>query len=190
MWQLLSGLGLFVGVHSMSIVALPLRDKLAARSPLGWMSLYGIVSLVGIVLMVRGYGDLRQELAPLYVSPGWLRHVAAVLLLPTFIFFLAPYFPGRIKSALKHPQLVAVKLWALAHLLVNGTLADLLLFGSLLAWAVVDRISMKGRSARPIPPALESGANDAIVIVAGLVLYAATAFFLHERLIGVAPFAG
>ena len=156
MLQLLLGLVLFFGMHSMSIVALPLRDRLAAKSEIGWKSLYGIVALIGIILMARGYADLRQAPTLLYVSPVWLRHVAAVLLLPTFVLFLAPYFPGRIKSALKHPQLVAVKIWALAHLLVNGTLADVLLFGSFLLWAVAARISMKSRIARTVPGAPES----------------------------------
>jgi uncharacterized membrane protein len=188
MRQLLLGLVLFFGMHSMSIAALPLRDKLAAKSELGWKSLYGVISLIGIVLMARGYADLRQVPTLLYVSPGWLRHVAAVLLLPTFVLFLAPYFPGRIKSAIKHPQLVAVIIWALAHLLVNGTLADMLLFGAFLLWAVADRISMKSRIARPIPGAPESRANDVVVVAVGLTLYAATVFWLHEMLFGVRPF--
>ena len=188
MRQLLLGLVLFFGMHSMSIVALPWRDKLAAKSELGWKSLYGVISLIGIVLMARGYADLRQVPTLLYVSPSWLRPVAAVLLLPTFVLFLAPYFPGRIKSAVKHPQLVAVKIWALAHLLVNGTLADMLLFGAFLLWAVADRISMKSRIARPIPGAPESRANDVVVVVVGLTLYAVTVFWLHEMLFGVRPF--
>jgi uncharacterized membrane protein len=188
MLQLLLGLVLFFGMHSMSIVALPLRDRLAAKSEIGWKALYGVVALIGIILMARGYADLRQAPTLLYVSPVWLRHVAAILLLPTFVFFLAPYFPGRIKSALKHPQLVAVKIWASAHLLVNGTLADVLLFGSFLLWAVAARISMKSRIARAVPGAPESRANDFIVVVAGLAVYAVTVFWLHEMLLGVRPF--
>jgi uncharacterized membrane protein len=109
-------------------------------------------------------------------------------MLPAFAFFIAPYFPGKIKTALKHPQLVAVKLWAVAHLLANGTLADVLLFGSFLVWAVVDRISMKRRVARPLPGAPESRANDLIVIVVGLALYAVFVLWLHEMWIGVRPF--
>jgi len=189
MLQLLLGIVLFLGMHSASIVALPLRDRLAGQSEKGWKAVYAIASLVGIVLIVRGYADLRQTPTLLYVTPYWLRHVAAVLLLPAFAFFIAPYFPGRIKTALKHPQLVAVKLWAVAHLLVNGTLADVLLFGSFLVWAVADRVSLKNRIARPIPGTKESKANDAIVIVVGLALYAAFALMLHERFFGVSPFA-
>jgi uncharacterized membrane protein len=189
MQQLVTGLVLFFGLHSISIVALPLRDRLAAKSALGWKAFYGVVSLIGIVLIARGYADLRQTPTVLYVSPVWLRHVAALLLLPTFILFLAPYFPGRITSVGRNPQLEAVKAWALAHLMVNGTLADVLLFGSFLLWAVADGISMKNRTARPLPGAPESNANDIIIIVVGLALYLATLFWLHEKLIGVRPFA-
>jgi len=188
MTLLVLGIVLFLGMHSVSIAALPLRDRLAAKSELGWKAFYSLVSLVGIVLIVTGYGELRQSPTILYESPVWLRHVAALLLLPVFVLFLAPYFPGRIKSALGHPQLVAVKLWAVAHLLVNGILADLLLFGPFLVWAVADRISMKGRPARPLPGAPESKANDAIIVVGGLALYAAFVIWFHEMLIGVSPF--
>lgn len=188
MLQLLLGIVLFFGMHSASILALPMRDRIAARSELGWKVVYAIVSLLGIILIVRGYADLRQVPTVLYVPPMWLRHVAALLMLPAFAFFIAPYFPGRIKHALKHPQLVAVKAWATAHLLVNGTLADVLLFGSFLVWAVVDRISQKRRPARPLPGAPESRANDVIVVAVGLLLYLAFVFWLHEMLFGVRPF--
>jgi len=188
MLQLLLGLVLFFGMHSMSIVALPLRDKLATKSEIGWKLLYAMVSLLGIVLMARGYADLRQAPTILYEFPIWLRHVAAILLLPTFVLLLAPYFPGRISHAVKHPQLVTVKIWAFAHLLVNGTLAGLLLFGSFLLWAVIDRISMTNRASRPVPGVPQSRVNDIIVVVAGLVVYAAIVFWLHEMLFGVRPF--
>ncbi|MBW2715744.1 MAG: NnrU family protein, partial [Deltaproteobacteria bacterium] len=141
MAQLILGLVLFFGIHSVSIVALPLRDSFAAKSELGWKAFYAIASLVGIILVVRGYAELRSAPTILYVSPVWLRHVAAVFLLPIFVLFLAPYFPGRITAAVKHPQLVAVKLWSVAHLLVNGTVADVLLFWSFLVWGVADTIS-------------------------------------------------
>lgn len=188
MTQLLLGLVLFLGMHSLSMVALPLRDKLAGKSELGWKIVYSLASLVGIILVARGYADLRQTTIVLYETPIWMRHVAAILLLPVFVLFLAPYFPGKIKNAVRHPQLVAVKLWALAHLLVNGTAADLVLFGSFLIWAIADRLSMKGRVARPIPGAPDTKANDIVVIVAGLALYAATVFWFHEMLLGVRPF--
>jgi len=148
---------------------------------------YGAVSLVGLILMSRGYAELRLTPRILYVAPVWLYHVTAVLLVPVFVLFLAPYFPGRISSATKHPQLIAVKLWAVSHLLVNGTLADMLLFGSFLLWAVADRISMKRRTTRAVPAVAESKANDFIVILLGSIVYAATVFWFHEMLFGVRP---
>ena len=187
MLQLILGLVLFFGMHSISIVALPLRDQLAAKSEVGWKLVYGVVSLIGLVLMARGYADLRLTPTIVYAAPAWLYHVAAVLLLPTFVLFVAPYFPGRIRSATKHPQLIAVKLWAVSHLLVNGTLADILLFGSFLLWAVADRISLKRRPARGVPSAPESKANDVIAVVIGLIAYAGIVFWFHEMLFGVRP---
>jgi uncharacterized membrane protein len=109
------------------------------------------------------------------------------LLVPVFPLFLAAYFRGRIQAATRHPMLAAVKLWAAAHLLANGTLADVLLFGAFLAWAVADRLSMKRRTARPIPGAPPSKANDLIAVVGGLVIYAAFVLGLHAWLIGVPP---
>ncbi len=188
MLQLILGLVLFFGIHSVAIVALPMRDAMATKRPLGWKAFYAIVSLVGIVLMVLGYAELRLTPTLLYVAPTWLYHVAATLLIPVFVLFFAPYFPGRISAATKHPQLIAVKLWAVSHLLVNGTLADVLLFGSFLAWAVIDRISMKRRVARPLPGLPKSNTNDILVVVLGLAIYVAFVLWLHEMLIGIKPF--
>jgi len=190
MTTMLLGLLLFFGIHSIAIVALPLRDRLAAKSEIGWKAIFGIVSLIGIVLIAQGYAELRQAPVYLYVLPAWTRHVAALLILPAFILFLAPYFPGRIRSMFKQPQLIAVKTWAIAHLLVNGTLADVLLFGSFLVWAVADVISLKKRTTRPLLGAPASAANDPILIVVGLGLYVAFVLWLHEMLIGVRPFVG
>ena len=188
MIEFIAGLVLFFGIHSFSIYALPLRDRLAAKSEYAWKGIYSVVSLVGLVLLIRGYGDMRLSATVFYVSPMWLRHVSALLLLPVFILFIAPYFPSRINRVMKHPQLVAVKLWALAHLLVNGSSADLMLFGAFLIWAVVDRISVKRRPVREVPHIRESTANIVIVIVLGLGLYVAFALWLHGALIGVKPF--
>jgi len=188
MSQLVVGLLLFLGIHSISIFAEDFRNRMAARSEIGWKAAYGIISLVGIVLVVRGYADARLDPVFFYVPPMWLRHLAALLLLPVFVLFFAPYLPGRIKTATKHPQLVAVKLWAVAHLLVNGTVADVVLFGAFLAWAVADRISLKRRATRPVPGAPAAAINDVILIVVGLGAYVAFALWLHVAWIGVAPF--
>lgn len=188
MTTLILGLLLFLGMHSISIVAEPLRDKLAAKSELGFKAIYGLVSIAGIVLIANGYADARMTSSILYTTPQWMNHVMALLMLPVFILFFAPYFPGRISTAAKHPQLVAVKLWAVSHLLVNGSVADLVLFGSFLAWAVVDRISLKRRAPRPVPGLPKANGNDFIVILLGLITYVAFTLWLHERLIGIAPF--
>ncbi len=133
---------------------------------------YAVVSLVGFALLVYGYGLARQAPVVLYTPPDGLRHVALLLMLPVFVLLLAAYLPGRIKTAAKHPMLLATKLWATAHLLANGTLADVLLFGGFLAWAVADRISLKRRAPRPMPGMGPPRVlNDVIAVVGGLGLY-------------------
>lgn len=188
MLMLIVGLTLFLGAHSISIVAPQWRDAMAARiGAKTWQGAYSIVALIGFVLAVYGYGSARMTPILLYQPPIWLRHVTAALMLPVFPLVLAAYLPGRIKTALKHPMLAAVKFWALAHLLANGSLADVTLFGGFLAWAVADRISMKRRGARPIPSAPASKANDWIALAAGMALYYIAVQWLHLRWFGVAP---
>ncbi len=186
MGVLVLGLVIFFAAHSVSIVNEPWRNRIAARiGEWPWKGLYALVSLIGLVLIVRGYAAARLDPVLLYWPPTWLRHLAAVLMVPVFPLLLAAYLPGRIQRAARHPMLVAVKLWALAHLFANGMAADVLLFGAFLAWAVADRISLKRRTPRPVPHAPASAVNDAIAVVGGLALYFAFAFWLHPRLIGV-----
>lgn len=188
MTVLLAGLVIFFAVHSVSIVNASWRDRVAARiGEWSWKGIYSLVALAGLILIVWGYGLARQEPVLLYVPPLWLRHISLLLMLLVFPLLLATYLPGRIKAATKHPMLLATKIWAFAHLLANGMLADVLLFGSFLIWAVADRISMKYREQRPIPAAPPSKANDAIAIVLGLGLYVAFVLWLHARLFGVSP---
>jgi uncharacterized membrane protein len=185
---LILGLALFLGVHSISIVAPDWRDRTAARmGARKWQAMFGLVATAGLILVVWGYALARQDPVILYVPPVWLRHLVLLLMVPVFPLLLAAYLPGRIQSAARHPMLAAVKLWALAHLLANGTLADLVLFGSFLVWSVTDRISWKWRAPRATPGAPPSGANDIIAVVAGLLLYTAFVLWLHRWLIGVAP---
>jgi uncharacterized membrane protein len=182
------GLVLVLGVHSVSIVAPAWRDAQAMRwGATPWKGLYTLVAVAGLVLLVIGYGIARQSPVVLYSPPLWTRHLALLLMLPVFPLLLAAYLPGRIKAAARHPMLVAVKLWALAHLLANGTLADVLLFGAFLAWAVADRISVKRRAPRAVPSAPAGPANDVIAVVGGLAIYAAFVLWLHRVLIGVSP---
>jgi len=193
MLWLVAGLVLFLGVHSVSVVAPGARDRWAAR--LGenpWKGIYSIVSLAGLVLIVLGYSAARQSPIVLYTPLTALRHLSALLMLPVFILLIAAYVPGRIRRAAKHPMLAAVKFWALAHLLANGTLADVLLFGGFLAWAVADRISVKRRAAAGLrvgPPVGTQGPDrDLMAVIGGLVVYGVFAGWAHGALFGVRPF--
>ena len=190
MLVLLVGLVIFLGVHSVSIVDRSARDRLAARLGEGpWKGLYSLVAAAGLILIVVGYGLARQDPIVIWNPPTFMRHIALLVMLPVFPLLFAAYLPGRIKAAARHPMLAAVKLWALAHLLANGTLADVVLFGSLLAWAVVDRISVKRRPATSAtaPAAAPRKANDLIALAGGLVVYVLFVVGLHEWLIGVSP---
>lgn len=186
MTLLLLGLVLFLGVHSLSIVAPSRRDAMA-RSLGEWpfKGLYSVIAIIGFVLIIKGYGAARMDPVVLYTTPAWMSHITALLMLFAFPMLIAAYFPGKISSTLKHPMLVAVKAWALGHLLANGMLADVLLFGGFLAWAVADRISLKRRTPRAIPRMPTSRFNDAIVIVLGLAIYVVFAIWLHPAWIGV-----
>ena len=186
----LVGLVFFLGVHSVSIVSPRWRDAQVARlGARGWKGLYTLVSIAGLALLVWGYGVARLQPLVLYTPPRALQHFALLLLVPVFPLFVAPYFPGRIAAAARHPQLLAVKIWATAHLLANGTLVDVVLFGAFLAWAVADRISFNRRPARPVPGAPPRPANDVIVVVLGLALYALFLWGAHQWLTGVSPLA-
>ena len=188
MTLLILGLALFLGIHSVSIFAWQWRDaQVAQRGEKAWKGIYAVVSLAGFALLVYGYGLARQSPVLLYTPPTWARHLALLLLVPVFPLLVASSFPGRIKAAAKHPMLLATKLWAVSHLLVNGNLADVLLFGGFLAWAVADRISLKRRPVRAVPGMPAGPANDAIVIVVGLALYVVFLLWGHAWLIGVRP---
>ena len=191
MIELIAGLVIFFAVHSVSIFNESWRNRMVAQ--LGertWQGLYSLLAIAGFVLMVRGYGIARLDPLVLYSSPLWLRHVAMLVLVPVFPLLLATYLPGRIQTAARHPMLIATKLWAFAHLLANGMLADVLLFGGFLAWAVADRISMKRRIQRPVPGVPPAKLNDIVAVLLGLVLYVVFVFWLHGWLIGVSLTAG
>src|SRR3984893_2275394 len=186
---LIVGLVLFLWVHSVAIFAPGLRaGTIHALGEGAWKGLYALASLAGFVLICYGFGLARQTPVILYSPPTWLRYVAVILMLPVFPLVLAAYLPGRIKTAAKHPMLAAVKLWAFAHLLANGMLADVLLFGAFLAWAVVDRISLKRRSTPKLLRTAPRGPwNDVIAVVLGLASYALVIAWSHLRLSGVSP---
>jgi uncharacterized membrane protein len=190
MTYLVVGLLLFLGVHSLAIVAPAWRSGMVARvGDAPWKAAYALVAVIGFVLLVHGYAIARAEPIVLYTPPMWTRHAAALLMLPVFPLLFAAYLPGRIKAAVKHPMLTATKAWAVAHLLANGTLADVLLFGGFLAWAIADRVSAGRRPAAPkattsAPPSLR---NDVIAVAGGLVVYVVFVAWAHQRFIGVPP---
>jgi len=191
MTLLVVGLVLFLAVHSTRIVAEGWRSATIARlGEKSWKGLYSLLSIVGFVLIVIGYGAARQSPVVLYVPPTWTRHLAALLTLPAFVLVAAAYVRGNtIKRAVGHPMVAGVKVWAFAHLLANGTLADVLLFGGFLVWAALSFRAARQRdriagTVYPTGPA----SRTVFTVVAGVVAWALFAFVLHRPLIGVAPF--
>lgn len=197
-WMLL-GLVLFLGVHSTRIVAEPWRARMLARlGEGGWKGLYSLASAVGLALIWWGYGQARQQPVVLWLPPRGMNHLAALLMLGSFILLVATYVPrNAVKARLGHPMVLAVKVWALAHLLANGTLADVVLFGSFLLWAVLSFRAARGRDR-----AAAAQAGDAAVarprgapgptvlaVAVGLALWALFVFWAHAALIGVQPLA-
>ncbi|NDP43449.1 MAG: NnrU family protein, partial [Aromatoleum sp.] len=144
---LILGLIVFLGAHSVRIIADDWRSAQVARLGAGgWKGVYALVSLAGFVLIVWGFGQARLDPVVLWHPPTWTRHVAGLLTLVAFVLVTAAYVPGNhLKAAVGHPMVAGVKVWAFAHLLANGTLADVVLFGSLLGWAVIDFISARRR---------------------------------------------
>jgi uncharacterized membrane protein len=191
MAMLVLGLVLLLGVHSTRLIAPGLRDAGVARlGLLPWKILYAVLSLIGLVLIVQGYGEARMTPTLLWAPPVWTRHLAALLTLPAFVLMACAYVPGtRIRAKLGHPMVAGVKIWAFAHLIANGTLADLLLFGSFLVWSVVMFATLRRRDrAAGVRRPAGSASRDAIAIVAGIVGWAVFAGWLHLALIGVKPF--
>jgi uncharacterized membrane protein len=191
MARLILGLLLFLGPHSVRIFAEPWRRRQIGRLGIGkWKGLYALVSLAGFALLVWGYAIARQHPVVLYSPPIWSRHLAAPLTLLAFILIAAAYVPGtRMKARLGHPMVIGVKTWAFAHLLANGMLADVVLFGSFLAWAIADFIAARRRD-RAAGTVYATGpvSRDVSAVIAGLVAWAVFAFWLHGSLIGVRPF--
>jgi uncharacterized membrane protein len=191
MTLLILGLALFLGVHSTRIVADGWRTATIARvGEKPWKAIYSVLSIAGFVLLVIGYGAARQSPVVLYAPPVWTKHLAALLTIPAFVLLAAAYVPGNaIKRAIGHPMVAGVKLWALAHLLANGTLADVLLFGGFLAWAVMSFTAARRRDRAAGTVYRKGPASRTVVTVAiGLAAWAAFSFALHRPLIGVAPF--
>jgi uncharacterized membrane protein len=191
MFFLVLGLLIFLGVHSVRIVADGWRSRRIERLGLAsWKGLYAAVALIGFVLICWGYGLARQHPLALWNPPVAMRHVAALLVLFSFVLLAAAYVPrNSIKARVHHPMVVGVKVWAVAHLLSNGNLADVVLFGSFLAWAVLDfsAARRRDRSMGVHYPAGTAGAT-ATTVGMGAAAWVVFALWLHSWLIGVRPF--
>lgn len=191
MFILIVGLILFLGIHTVRIIAPGFRDRMIAeRGENAWKGIYTLISLVGFGLIIWGFSIARFSAPIIYTPPLWMTHVTLLFMLVSFILLAVYGMPaGKIKPAVKHPMLLAVKLWAFGHLLANGDLASVLLFGAFLVWAVADRISVKRRAPAGMEPSVKTGPvrNDIAAIVAGLVVYVLFVWKLHEWLFGVAP---
>ena len=187
MTLLIIGIVVFLGLHLLPTVP-GLRAKLAGSfGEMGYKALFSLLSIAALVLLI--YAFAHALVIEVWSPPGWTRWVAIVLMLPAFIFLVAAYVPGQIKARLKHPFLVAIKTWALAHLIANGDLASILLFGSFLAYAAYDRVTLKQRQPTSLIGAWgpETPRNDVIAVVLGTVLYVVFLVWLHPLLIGTAP---
>jgi uncharacterized membrane protein len=187
---LVLGLVIFLGAH-VFVTRRKARAALIARIGEGpYKGLFSLVAILGIVVIVWGFGLYRASgYIQVWSPPSWMRHVTVTLVWPAIILVTAAYIPGDIKRALKHPMLVGVKLWAFAHLLSNGDLGGIILFGSILAWAVYDRITLKHRTDPGAPPIPVRGRrNDIIAIVVGTILYLALGLVFHPLFIGVPVF--
>ena len=187
---LILGLVIFLGVHSVRIFAEPWRNaRIAAWGKGPWMGLYSLGSLLGIVLVCWGFGLARQQPVFLWQPPVAMRHIAGLLTLVAFVLVTAAYVPRNgIKARLHHPMVLGVKLWAFAHLLANGNLAHIVLFGSILLWAALSFKAARGRdraAGTVYPPGTTSGTVTTVVV--GVLAWAAFAFWAHGLLIGVRP---
>ena len=191
MTALIAGLVLFLGVHSVRIVADPWRSAMLAKlGDKGYKGLYSIASLAGLVLLVWGFGQARQQPVLLWPAMVWTRHLAALLMLLSFVLLAAAYVPGNsIKARLHHPMMLGVKVWALAHLLANNTLGDTVFFGAFLVWSVLAFRAARGRdrSAGTVYAPGRTGPTVTAVLI-GVVAWAVFAFWGHAIVIGVRPF--
>jgi uncharacterized membrane protein len=191
MLLLLLGLLIFLGIHSVRIAAPQWRRaQIASMGEGKWKGLYSAASLIGFVLIVWGYSLAWPEAVFIYEPPVWMKHVTLTLMLFAMIFWAVSQVPaGRIKARVRHPLLLAVKIWAVAHLLANGDAASLVLFLGILAWAVIDRISIKRREAAGERAEILAGpvTNDVIAIAVGIAVYGLFVWKAHEWLFGVSP---
>jgi uncharacterized membrane protein len=187
MTLLIIGIIVMIGIHLVPTFP-ELRERLVGQlGQNGYRLLFSVVSTLGLVLLIWGFA--KAPVVQVWSPPYWTRYVAMVLMLPVFILLIAAYVPGQIKAKVKNPFLDAISTWALAHLIANGDLASIILFGSFLAYSVFDRITLKRRPATGLVTVPETGParNDVISVVGGLLLYVVFLVWLHPLLIGTSP---
>jgi uncharacterized membrane protein len=185
---LIVGLAIFIANH-VFVTFRDARARAIARLGLGgYRALFSIVSIIGLVLIIYGYGHYRVNPIEVWSPPAFMRHITIGLMLIAVILLTAYFVPSHIKAKAKHPMLASVKTWAFAHLLSNGDLGSILLFGSFLAWGVYARIAAKRRTDYVVPVAPAGWGNDAIVVVLGIVIFLALGYVFHPVVIGVPVF--
>lgn len=186
------GLLVFLGIHSVQIFVPEVRQRLVAgfggeqKGEAIWKVAYSIIALLSLIWLVSGYTAAKGALGLAWQPPFWMAHITILLMLPALILLVAAYIPSKIRALARHPMLLSVKIWALAHLLANGLGVHLVLFGAFLAWAVMDRISVKKRGgADPVAP--HGWGGDVIAVLVGTGLWAVLLLWAHQWLFGVAP---
>jgi uncharacterized membrane protein len=191
MSMLILGLVVFLGLHSLRIVADDWRRQQMARFGEGpWKGLYSLISIAGFVLLIWGFGLARQQPVLVWVPPNALRHANALFALVAFVLVVAAYVPrNHLKAALGHPMFAGITVWALGHLLASGMLHDVVLFGAFLVWAIAGFTVSRRRDRRAgVTYPAGTALGDVLTVVIGVAAWAAFAFWLHARWIGVAPF--
>lgn len=190
MTYLILGLLIFLGVHSVRLVAEDWRTRTRTRiGEPAWKGLYSALSLVGFGLLVWGYGLAREQPVALWAPPQVLRYPAVLLTLFSFVMLAAAYVPGNyIRARLHHPMVLGVAVWALAHLLTSGTAAQVLLFGSFLVWAALDyRAARRRDHAAGLSYVGGTAGATGITVAVGVGAWIAVTLWLHGRLLGVLP---
>lgn len=190
LFVLIVGLAVFLGSHLFVTKRDARADLISRLGANGYRVAFSVVSLIGLALIVWGFAEYRAAgWIDVWQPPAFTRHIAMLLMLFASIFFVATYIPSHIRTLLKHPMLAGIKTWALAHLIANGDLGSILLFGSFLAWGVMARIAAKKRGDTGPATAPKGYRNDGTVIVFGLALFVALAVYFHPYVIGVPVFA-
>jgi uncharacterized membrane protein len=182
------GFIIFFGIHSISLFSRPLRDRLLARiGESKWKGYFTLLAILGLTLLVMGYVEVRKTPTFVYHLPDWFRSLVWILMLPVFPLLILAYLPGTFREMIPHPMVTSIILWSGSHLLVNGTLGDIILFGMFFIWSIGIYISMvkhprDGGLKQPVSLQMK---YDLIAMVTGLILYFSYFLWLHEMIIGM-----